>query len=113
MNGAMQSLNGMKVLDLTQHLSGPYCTMVLGDLGADVLKIEKLQGDDQRKLGPFVGGESAPFMAINRNKKSITLDLKAPQGRDILLGLARQCDVIIENFRPGIVGSGGIDHASV
>jgi crotonobetainyl-CoA:carnitine CoA-transferase CaiB-like acyl-CoA transferase len=113
MNGAMQSLNGMKVLDLTQHLSGPYCTMVLGDLGADVLKIEKLQGDDQRKLGPFVGGESAPFMAINRNKKSITLDLKAPQGRDILLGLARQCDVIIENFRPGIVASLGIDHASV
>ena len=74
----MSSLTGMRVLDLTQHLSGPYCTMLLGDMGADILKIEKLEGgDDQRKLGPFVNGESFPFMMINRNKKSFRLNLKS------------------------------------
>ncbi|HSV78305.1 MAG TPA: CoA transferase [Ramlibacter sp.] len=110
----MLSLDGMKVLDLTQHLSGPYCTMILGDLGADVLKIEKLgDGDDQRKLGPFVNGESSPFMMINRNKKSITLNLKSPAGKELLLELAKTCDVVIENFRPGIVKSLGIDYETV
>ncbi|WP_175817224.1 CaiB/BaiF CoA transferase family protein [Burkholderia diffusa] len=110
----MLSLTGVKVLDLTQHLSGPYCTMILGDLGADVIKIEKpLGGDDQRKLGPFVNGESAPFMIINRNKKSVTLNLKLEQGRKIFLNLARDADVIVENFRPGIVKSLGIDYESV
>ena len=110
----MLSLDGMKVLDLTQHLSGPYCTMILGDLGAEVLKIEKLgDGDDQRKLGPFVNGESSPFMMINRNKKSITLNLKSPAGKELFLELAKKCDVIIENFRPGIVKSLGIDYETV
>lgn len=110
----MMSLDGMRVLDLTQHLSGPYCTMILGDLGAEVLKIEKPgDGDDQRKLGPFVQGEGAPFMMINRNKKSITLNLKAPAARELFLDLAKKCDVIIENFRPGIVKSLGIDYETV
>ena len=98
-----QTLEGLRVLDLTQHLSGPYCTMLLGDLGADVVKIEKHGGDDQRKLPPFQNGESAPFMAINRNKKSVTLNLKSQQGRDIFLrAWPRASDVIVENFRPGI-----------
>lgn len=108
-----QSLTGLKVLDLTQHLSGPYCTMILGDLGADVLKIEKPQGDDQRKLPPFVNGESAPFMAVNRNKKSITLDLKSAQGKEIFLQLAAQSDVVVENFRPGIAKSLGIHYEAL
>ncbi len=109
----LTALEGLRVLDLTQHLSGPYCTMILGDLGADVVKIEKHQGDDQRKLAPFVEGESAPFMAINRNKRSLTLDLKSPEGKKILLDLARQSDVVIENFRPGIAKSLGIDFDSI
>ena len=106
----MLSLDGMRVLDLTQHLSGPYCTMILGDMGADVLKIEKLNGDDQRQLGPFINGESSPFMMINRNKRSITLDLKSQDGKEILLKLAGISDVIIENFRPGVTKSLGIDY---
>ncbi|KVQ63031.1 CaiB/BaiF CoA transferase family protein [Burkholderia territorii] len=110
----MLSLAGVKVLDLTQHLSGPYCTMILGDLGADVIKIEKPRdGDDQRKLGPFINGESAPFMIINRNKKSVTLNLKLEQGRKLFLDLAREADVIVENFRPGIVKSLGIDYDAI
>lgn len=110
----MLSLAGVKVLDLTQHLSGPYCTMILGDLGADVIKLEKPQdGDDQRKLGPFINGESAPFMIINRNKKSMTLNLKLEQGRKLFLELAKTVDVIVENFRPGIVQSLGIDYETV
>ncbi|MDB5932313.1 MAG: CoA-transferase [Polaromonas sp.] len=110
----MLALDGMRVLDLTQHLSGPYCTMVLGDLGAEVLKIEKLKdGDDQRKLAPFVNGESSPFMTINRNKKSITLNLKSEAGKEILLRLAKVSDVIVENFRPGIAKSLGIDYESI
>lgn len=109
-----QSLEGMRVLDLTQHLSGPYCTMVLGDMGADVLKVEKLEdGDDQRKLGPFVNGESSPFMMINRNKKSLTLNLKSVAGKEIFLKLAKLSDVIVENFRPGIAKSLGIDYETV
>ena len=110
----MMSLEGLRVLDLTQHLSGPYCTMILGDLGAEVLKIEKPgDGDDQRKLGPFVHGESSPFMMINRNKKSITLNLKSDSGREILLQLARSCDVLVENFRPGVTASLGIDYETL
>jgi formyl-CoA transferase len=110
----MLALEGLKVLDLTQHLSGPYCTMLLGDLGADILKIEKPKGgDDQRKLGPFVNGESSPFMMINRNKRSLTLDLKQPVGRALLLQLAKSVDVFIENFRPGVAKSLGIDYAAI
>ena len=110
----MMALEGVKVLDLTQHLSGPYCTMLLGDMGAEVLKIEKLQdGDDQRKLGPFIHGESAPFMMINRNKKSITLNLKSDAGKALFLKLAAVCDIVVENFRPGIVKSLGIDYDTV
>lgn len=110
----MMALEGLKVLDLTQHLSGPYCTMMLGDMGAEVLKIEKLQdGDDQRKLGPFVHGESAPFMMINRNKKSIALNLKSDAGKALFLKMAKVCDIVVENFRPGIVKSLGIDYDTV
>ena len=110
----MLALERMRVLDLTQHLSGPYCTMILGDLGADIIKIEKLEdGDDQRKLGPFVNGESSPFMMINRNKKSVTLNLKSEEGKEIFLKLAKVSDVIVENFRPGIVKSLGIDYETV
>jgi CoA:oxalate CoA-transferase len=93
-------LDGIVVLDLTRVLAGPYCTMVLADLGAEVIKIEVPGGgDDARAFGPFVNGESAYFMSLNRRKKSVTLNLKDPRGRDILLKLAARSDVVLENFR--------------
>ncbi len=96
-------LAGIKVLDLTRVLAGPYCTMFLGDLGAEVVKIEQPEvGDDTRAWGPpFVGGESAYFLCINRNKKSVTLDLKSNQAVGLLRRLAEGADVLVENFRPG------------
>ena len=96
-------LAGVKVLDLTRVLAGPYCTMFLGDLGAEVVKIEQPDvGDDTRAWGPpFVGGESAYFLCINRNKKSVALDLKSNQAVGLLRRLAEGADVLVENFRPG------------
>ncbi|OGQ51685.1 MAG: formyl-CoA transferase [Deltaproteobacteria bacterium RIFCSPLOWO2_02_56_12] len=96
-------LAGVKVLDLTRVLAGPYCTMFLGDLGAEVVKIEQPEvGDDTRAWGPpFVGGESAYFLCINRNKKSVALDLKSNQAVGLLRRLAEGADVLVENFRPG------------
>ena len=96
-------LAGVKVLDLTRVLAGPYCTMFLGDLGAEVVKIEEPGvGDDTRAWGPpFAGGESAYFLCINRNKKSVTLNLKSNQAVGLLRRLAESADVLVENFRPG------------
>ena len=96
-------LDGIRVLDLTRVLAGPYCTMFLGDLGAEVVKVEQPGvGDDTRGWGPpFVGGESAYFLCVNRNKKSITVDLKSQDGVALLRRLAERADVLIENFRPG------------
>ncbi|HPM95507.1 MAG TPA: CaiB/BaiF CoA-transferase family protein, partial [Mesotoga sp.] len=95
-------LSGIKVLDLTRVLAGPFCTMLLCDLGATVIKVERpVTGDDSRGFGPMVNGESAYFMSINRGKKGITLNLKRARGREILLELAARSDVLVENFRPG------------
>ena len=108
-------LEGIRVLDLSRIVVGPYCTMVLGDMGADVIKIEMPKiGDDTRMWGPpFVGGESAYFISLNRNKRSLTLDLKTDKGKEILRDLIRQSDVLIENFRPGTLGKMGFDYDSV
>jgi formyl-CoA transferase/CoA:oxalate CoA-transferase len=108
-------LSGVTVLDLTRVLSGPYCTMLLGDLGARVIKIERPgRGDDTRAWGPpFVDGESTYFLSINRNKESVTLDFKRPAGRAILERLAAKADVVVENFRPGTLDAIGFDYASV
>src|SRR5947207_3684704 len=99
----MQPLQGITVLDLTRVLSGPYCTMILGDLGARVIKIEQPgKGDDTRGWGPpFTMGESAYFMSVNRNKQSVTLDFKDVDGRALLERLIERADVVVENFRPG------------
>ena len=96
-------LDGIRVLDLTRVLAGPYCTMFLGDLGAEVVKVEQPGvGDDTRGWGPpFAGGESAYFLCVNRNKKSVTVDLKSKEGVALLRRLAERADVLIENFRPG------------
>jgi crotonobetainyl-CoA:carnitine CoA-transferase CaiB-like acyl-CoA transferase len=100
---AAGALHGVRVLDLTRVLAGPYCTMFLGDLGAEVVKVEQPGvGDDTRGWGPpFAGGESAYFLSVNRNKKSLALDLKSPEGKGLLRRLAYKSDVLIENFRPG------------
>src|SRR5690242_12662268 len=98
------SLEGLLVLDLTSHLSGPYCAMMLADHGADVIKIEQPdRGDNARSMPPFVNGESAPFMIWNRNKRSVTLDLKAAEDRARFLTLVDQADIVVENFRPGVL----------
>ena len=95
-------LAGIRVIDLTRVLAGPFCAMSLGDMGAEVIKVEEPgKGDDTRGWPPFVGGEATYFMSVNRNKKSITLNLKAPDGQDILRRLIKSADVVLENFRPG------------
>lgn len=101
-------LEGVRVLDLTNVMAGPYCTMVLGDLGAEVIKLESLEGDSTRNFEPKVNDESYCFAVLNRNKKSIAVDLKAPEGRDIVLKLAARSEIVIENFRPGVVKKLGI-----
>jgi crotonobetainyl-CoA:carnitine CoA-transferase CaiB-like acyl-CoA transferase len=107
-------LEGVKVLDLTNVMAGPYCSMVLGDMGAEVIKLESFpDGDTSRRFEPQVKGESYCFAVLNRNKKSLALDMKAARGKDIVTRLAEQCDIVIENFRPGVVRKLGIDYESL
>src|SRR5918994_5094206 len=108
-------LTGITVLDLTRVLSGPYCTMLLGDMGARVIKVEQPgKGDDTRAWGPpFVAGESAYFLSINRNKESVTLDFKQPAGRALLERLIARADVLVENFRPGAMRRLGLDYEAL
>ena len=99
----MPPLDGIRVLDLSRVLAGPYCTMLLADLGADVIKVERPgEGDETRSWGPpFAGEESAYFLAVNRGKRSVALDLARPETQEALRRLARKADVVVENFRPG------------
>ena len=108
-------LDGLTVLDLTRVLSGPYCTMLLADMGARVIKIEHPErGDDTRGWGPpFVSGESTYFLSVNRNKESVTLDFKTPEGREVLDALIEHADVLVENFRPGTLDRLGLGYTDV
>ncbi|MCX6538318.1 MAG: CoA transferase [Acidobacteria bacterium] len=108
----MRPLDGTTVLDLTRVLSGPYCTMMLADMGARVIKIERPgRGDDTRAWGPpFVGGESSYFLTINRNKESVAVDFKRPEGRRILDQLLARADVLVENFQPGTLDAIGLGY---
>jgi crotonobetainyl-CoA:carnitine CoA-transferase CaiB-like acyl-CoA transferase len=107
-----QPLSNIRILDLTLIMAGPYCTLILGDLGAEVIKIERPGvGEGARGVPPyFFEGESAYFIAMNRNKRSMTLDLKTEKGREIFYGLTRKSDVVIDNFRPGVVKKLGVDY---
>jgi crotonobetainyl-CoA:carnitine CoA-transferase CaiB-like acyl-CoA transferase len=106
----MQPLQGIRVLDLSRVLAGPYCTMVLGDLGADVIKVEPPEGDETRAWGPpFAEGESAYYLCVNRNKRGIVINLKTDDGKKVLRDLALQSDVLVENFRPGTLEKFGLD----
>ncbi|MQA83936.1 MAG: CoA transferase [Streptosporangiales bacterium] len=110
----MLPLDGVRVLDLTRFLSGPYCTMVMADMGAEVIKVERFpEGDDSRRLGPKIEGESYPFAMPNRGKRSIALDLAQDRGREVFLELAWTADVVIENFRPGVMRRLGLDYPAV
>jgi len=108
------ALSGLRVLDLTQVLSGPFCTQMLGDLGADVIKVEGPQGDIARSMPPhFLGSDSTYYLAINRNKRSIIVDLKSPAGVGIVRRLALASDVVVENFRPGVCERLGLSPAAL
>ena len=108
----MQPLSGVKVLDLTRIVSGPFATMLLGDLGAEIIKIEEpVSGDESRTYGPpFINGESAYFLSVNRNKKSCAINLKTPEGIALIRELALNSDVLIENFRPGTLKKFGLSY---
>lgn len=110
----MLPLQDLKVLDLTRVLAGPYATMILADMGADVLKVEMPKtGDDSRAFGPFVNEESAYFMSINRNKRSMTLNLKTDEGKEILRKLIKEADVVVENYRPGTMEKFGLGYDEI
>jgi formyl-CoA transferase/CoA:oxalate CoA-transferase len=111
----MKALDGVIVLDLTRMLAGPFTTMILGDLGAEVIKIEDPEnGDPTRDIGPFfVDGMSAYFISINRNKKSLALDLKSDKGREIFYKLVEKADVVVDNFRPGVLSRLGIEYETL
>lgn len=117
MSGALQPLRGIRVLDLSRVLAGPVCSMVLADLGADVIKVERPgRGDDTREWGPpFIdspselAGMSAYFASVNRNKRSLTLDMGQPAGREVLVKLIERSDVLLENFLPSTAAKFGLE----
>jgi len=105
------ALDGIVVLDLTNFLSGPYCTMLLGDMGADVIKVERPDGgDDARRMPPFVEGRGQPFAVWNRNKRSVTADLKNAEDVAFVRALAQRADILVENFRPGTLAKLGLGY---
>ncbi|HWI80969.1 CoA transferase [Ramlibacter sp.] len=106
-------LEGVRVLDLTNVMAGPYCAMVLGDMGAEVIKVESFEGDTSRRFEPQINGESYCFAVLNRNKKSIALDLKDPRGKAVVTQLASKADIVLENFRPGVVKKLGLDYEAL
>ncbi len=106
-------LEGVRVLDLTNIMAGPYCSMVLGDMGAEVIKVESVDGDMTRGFEPHVNGESYCYAVINRNKKSVALDLKDERGREIATRLAARTDILLESFRPGAVRKLGLDYETL
>lgn len=107
----MKALEGVRVLDLSRVLAGPYCTMMLADFGADIIKIEPPGvGDDSRAFGPFVGSESAYFMSLNRNKRSMTLNFKRQEECDLFKEMVKKADVVVENYRPGTMEKFGLGY---
>lgn len=108
-----RALQGVRVLDVTQVMAGPFCAMQLCDMGADVIKVEPPAGDSTRRMAGAVGADSASFNAVNRGKRGIVLDLKTPEAREAFRRVARTCDVLIENYRPGVMQSFGLDYPTL
>lgn len=111
--GATGALDGIRVLDLSRFIAGPYCAMLLGDMGADVIKVERPSGEDVRGSGPFKDGESLYVILYNRNKRGITLNNRDERGRRLLTELIEWADVIVENYRPGTMAAMGFDFESI
>jgi crotonobetainyl-CoA:carnitine CoA-transferase CaiB-like acyl-CoA transferase len=109
----MMALEGIKVLDVASMLAGPYCATLLGDLGADVIKLEPPRGDETRRFGPRRGADSGVFVGVNRNKRSIRVDLRTEDGQEVLARLVRWADVVVDNLRPQARASLGLDHATL
>ncbi|HDI52961.1 MAG TPA: CoA transferase, partial [Candidatus Bathyarchaeota archaeon] len=109
----MGLLDDIRVLDFTHVYFGPYCTMILADLGAEVIKVEPPWGEVARFYPPLVGGVSPVFLYFNRNKKGIVLNLKHPKGREIALELAKRCDILVENFKPGTMEKLGLGYEDI
>jgi crotonobetainyl-CoA:carnitine CoA-transferase CaiB-like acyl-CoA transferase len=107
------ALEGVRVLDITQVMAGPFCAMLLADLGADVIKIEPPSGDSTRQMPGAVGSDSPSFNAVNRGKRSVVVNLKTPEGREIVTRLARSTDILIENYRPGVMDALALDYATL
>ena len=108
-----RALEGLRVLDVTQVMAGPFCAMILADLGADVIKIEPPAGDSTRQMPGAVGADSPPFNAVNRGKRSVVLNLKTQQGVEAVKALVRTADIFVENYRPGVMETLGLDYASL
>ena len=104
------ALAGVRVIDFTEYIAGPYCTMMLADMGADVVKIEKPEGDAWRHTAPLAPYESRGFLGVNRGKRSIALDLGRAEGRQIAQRLAAEADVVVTNYRPGVAERLGLDY---
>src|SRR5262245_7938728 len=105
------ALDGIRVIDVTQVLAGPFCAMVLADLGAEVIRTEPPVGDWTRPMVGAVGSASPSFNAVNRGKRSVVVNLKAPDGRAIVTSLAHSADILVENYRPGVMEAMGLDYA--
>ena len=111
MNSQRSALDGIKVLDLSRYISGPFCGQIFGDLGADVVKAERVDGGEEgRRIGEMVDGETLFFLGANRNKRSLTVDFRHPKGVELLKRLAARCDILIENFRPGTLEKMGLGY---
>ena len=110
-----RALDGIRIIDFSKALAGPYCTMLLADMGAEVIKVEMPgSGDDSRGWGPpFIEGEAAYFLSVNRNKKSITLNLKDPKAKEIALKIIEKADIVLESNRPGVMTKLGLDYETV
>ena len=113
LNQAQGALHGLRVIDVTQVMAGPFCAMLLADFGADVIKVEPPAGDSTRTMPGAVGTDSPSFNAVNRGKRSIVLNLKAPEGVEALKRLAVSADILVENYRPGVMETLGLDYASL
>ena len=113
MHTGLMALEGIRVLDITQVMAGPFCAMQLCDMGAEVIKVEPPEGDAVRRIGATTGSDSAPFNALNRGKRSIVLDLKQPAAQHVFRRLLGTADILVENYRPGVMRNFNLDYASL